>query len=344
MINDDYFINLFKPNQILQLHKSKIDKLSLEEKKYLENRFQDVFRTYKETIYRIINHIEILPKCPECGNPVKIRYRYDKLYYHTCGNPECIHKRKGNGPKEICIIKYGVENQFQREEIKEKIKEHHLKKYGYYSHTQSNQWKEKEIQNNLKKYGVENQFQREEIKEKIKEHHLKKYGVDSYSKTNEYKEHMSKIVSSKEFQEKRNKTLRKNNTWNSSKDEQYIYKELCKYFNDIKQQYSSDVYPFAADFYIPSLNLYIEYQGSDLHGFYPFTNSEADKIELEKLKQKSELVKQKTGKNKSRYDNRIYTWTDLDVRKRNIAKENNLNWIEFWNLNEFNNWIKNIIK
>ena len=294
-MNDTYFINLFKSNQI---HESKIDKLSIEAKKYLENRYNDIFRSYKETIYRIIHNIEYLPLCPECGQPVKIRYRYDKLYYHTCGNDTCIYKRKGNGPKETCIQKYGVENQFQRKEIKEKIKEQNIKKYG----------------------------------------------VDHYSKTNESKQHMSLIASSKDFQEKRNNTLLKNNTWRSSKDEQYIYNELIKYFNDIKQQYSSDVYPFASDFYISSLNLYIEYQGSDLHGFHPFTNSEKDKIELEKLKQKSEIIKQKTGKNKSRYDNRIYTWTDLDVRKRKIAKENNLNFIEFWNLNEFNNWLEKYIK
>ena len=340
-MNDTYFINLFKSNQI---HESKIDKLSIEAKKYLENRYNDIFRSYKETIYRIIHNIEYLPLCPECGQPVKIRYRYDKLYYHTCGNDTCIYKRKGNGPKETCIQKYGVENQFQRKEIKEKIKETNLQKYGCISHTQNIEWKTKEIKNNIQKYGVENHFQRKEIKEKIKEQNIKKYGVDHYSKTNESKQHMSLIASSKDFQEKRNNTLLKNNTWRSSKDEQYIYNELIKYFNDIKQQYSSDVYPFASDFYISSLNLYIEYQGSDLHGFHPFTNSEKDKIELEKLKQKSEIIKQKTGKNKSRYDNRIYTWTDLDVRKRKIAKENNLNFIEFWNLNEFNNWLEKYIK
>ena len=36
----------------------------------------------------------------------------------------------------------------------------------------------------------------------------------------------------------------------------------------------------------------------------------------------------------------IYTWTDLDVRKRNIAKENNLNYIEFWNIKEVETWLE----
>ena len=38
----------------------------------------------------------------------------------------------------------------------------------------------------------------------------------------------------------------------------------------------------------------------------------------------------------------IYVWTDLDVRKRNIAKQNNLNFIEFWNLTDVNKFIQQI--
>jgi len=340
MMNDEHFINKFNTNQ---LHKSKIDKLSDEEKYYLEHRYSDIFRSYKETIWRIINKIDILPKCPECGNYVKIRYRKEKLYYHTCGSPECIYKRKGNGPKEACIKKYDCINQFQREEVKEKIKQHHLKKYGHISHTQNKEWKENEIKRNLEKYGCINQFQREEVKEKIKQHNLKKYGVEHYFQSEEGKLKLSKITSSIEFQNKRNSTLQKNKTWKSSKDEEYIYSELIKYFKDVKRQYQSDEYPFACDFYINDINLYIEYNGSDLHNFRPFTNSKEDKYELKKLLEKSDKLKNKTGKFKTRYDNRIYTWTDLDVRKRKIAYENNLNFIELWNLNEFNLYLKTII-
>lgn len=37
--------------------------------------------------------------------------------------------------------------------------------------------------------------------------------------------------------------------------------------------------------------------------------------------------------------NIIYTWTILDAKKRNIAQQNNLNYIEFWNINEVKEWI-----
>lgn len=237
-------------------------------------------------------------------------------------------------PDRIKTLKNTINNRSidKKQEINNKIKKSKLK-----NNTISSQ--PTIIKNNLQKYGIKYTFQREDVKEKIKETNLQKYGVDHYSKTNESKQHMSIIVSSKEFQEKRNNTLKQNNTWKSSKDEKYIFNELIKIFVNVKQQYSSDVYPFNCDFYIPTLNLYIEYNGSDLHNFKPFTNSEKDKIELNNLIKKSNELKEKNNNKKTRYDNRIYTWTDLDVRKRNIAKENNINWIEFWNLNEFNNWI-----
>ena len=40
------------------------------------------------------------------------------------------------------------------------------------------------------------------------------------------------------------------------------------------------------------------------------------------------------------YDNVIYNWTVRDPLKRKIAKDNNLNYVEFWSVNELKEWIK----
>lgn len=168
---------------------------------------------------------------------------------------------------------------------------------------------------------------------------MKKYGVDHYSKSNDFKQKMSVIASSEEFQNKRNNTLSKNKTWNSSKDEEYIYDKLLNIFKCVKRQYKSIVYPFCCDFYIPQIDTYIEYQGSDLHNGRPYIGNEYDLNEIQLIKKKSEKIKIKTGKDKTRYDNKIIVWTIKDVKKRNIAKQNNLNYLEFWNLSEFNKWI-----
>ena len=50
----------------------------------------------------------------------------------------------------------------------------------------------------------------------------------------------------------------------------------------------SDLYPFHCDFYIPSLNLYIEYNGSWTHGKHPFDSlSKEDQNRLKEMKAKA---------------------------------------------------------
>lgn len=44
------------------------------------------------------------------------------------------------------------------------------------------------------------------------------------------------------------------------------------------------------------------------------------------------------------YQNAINVWTRRDVLKRETAKRNNLNFIEFWNLDEVKEWILNYDK
>lgn len=243
-------------NSIGQIHISKINNLFDDEINYLKNRYNDSL-SLKETIFRIINNIDVHPNCPECGNPCKVKYRKLKPFYSTCGNKECIYKRKGNGPKEAC----------------------------------------------LQKYGKENIFQTNFVKEKIKETCLKKYGVEHYNKSKHFKQKMSIIASSEDFQNKRNTTLKNNNTWSSSKDEEYIYNELIKYFSNIYRQYKSELYPFNCDFYIPEIDTYIEYQGSDLHNFKPYDcNNINHQNEIIQLKEKAEKRKQITKKKKIKQD------------------------------------------
>lgn len=124
------------------------------------------------------------------------------------------------------------------------------------------------------------------------------------------------------------------NSFNKSVQEDYIFERLTQKFDIVHRQYLSEEYPWHIDFYIPSLNLYIEYQGLWTHGKMPFENNEeCDKI-------------LKTWMNKAKhsmfYKNAIKVWTITDVKKRTYAKDNNLNWKEFFNLTEFDNWIENI--
>lgn len=123
--------------------------------------------------------------------------------------------------------------------------------------------------------------------------------------------------------QKRYLTQRQNNTLGINKEtkaEQFYYNELLKLYNrdDIEIQYRSDVYPFKSDFYIKSIDKYIELNKTWTHGGMPYDPE--NPICQEKLK-----LWQEKAKTSKYYQNAIYTWTDLDVRKAEIAKKNNLN-------------------
>ena len=123
-------------------------------------------------------------------------------------------------------------------------------------------------------------------------------------------------------------TKRKNGTLCSSGPEKKVKALLESKFKEVKYQYKSEKYPFVCDFYILELDLYIEYQGLWTHGLKPFegTGSDLQKVELWK------------NRKTKYYKMAIDTWTRRDVKKRKVAKENNLNWLEFFNMQQFMEW------
>ena len=70
-------------------------------------------------------------------------------------------------------------------------------------------------------------------------------------------------------------TKKKNNSFSTSKPEDRVYAFLCKRFNvdDVIRQFKSEKYPFNCDFYIKSLDFYIECNFSWTHGGHFFDES-----------------------------------------------------------------------
>ena len=108
--------------------------------------------------------------------------------YSKCCSLRCAKFYNDKKIKQTNIKKYGVENVFQNEEIKEKIKQTNLKKYGVENPAQNKQIYNKVKQTNLEKYGVENPNQNKEIIEKSKKTCLKKYGFENPAQNEEIKE------------------------------------------------------------------------------------------------------------------------------------------------------------
>ena len=256
-----------------------------------------------------------------------------------------IFKQKS---KETCLQRYGVEYTGQ---IPGKIEKTHkvcLEKYGVDSVFKVQKFRNQSLDTCIKKYAsdeddinsIVNIGQLKYVKDKIKNTCLEKYGVENPMQTQYYKNLISSILSSNEIQEKIYNTKLLNNSFNISYQEDVCFDLLKEKYSDCIRQYKSELYPFNCDFYIPSLDLYIEYNGSHYHHYHPFDiNDDNDINELNRLKEKAKNSSAHKNGKKSQYDNIIYTWTILDLKKRNIAQQNNLNYIEFWNINEVKEWI-----
>ena len=222
--------------------------------------------------------------------------------------------------RKACLEKYGVINGGGAPEILKKIKETNRKKFGsdWYLQTDDYKRKTKEM---LEQYGVTNVFQLKEVKDKIKQTNLKRYGVEHN-------------MQNKEVRNKVDITKHKNGTFNTSKPEQEIKRLLEEKFPNVQYQYKSEKYPFNCDFYIPELDLYIEFQGIWTHGKHPFSESVEDLETLDKWKTESITSEF--------YKNAIEVWTIKDVEKRKIALQNNINLLEFFTIDEFMNWYNSI--
>lgn len=131
------------------------------------------------------------PKCQnkDCDNFVKFhRGKPNKFCSFKC------HESKWNQEKvgETVKIKYGVNNVFQLEEVKNKSVNKLMNNYGVKTPMHSNKIKEKIKTNFLIKYGVDHPMKLESTKQKIKDVMLIKYGVDHNSKTEKNREISSK--------------------------------------------------------------------------------------------------------------------------------------------------------
>jgi len=128
-----------------------------------------------------------------------------------------------------------------------------------------------------------------------------------------------------------------NHTFNTSKAEEFVYEVLNKNnIVSIRQYIDKARYPFACDFYLPKKDLFIECQFSWLHGKDQFDADNPNHIKklnfwLEK------------SKNSIFYKNAIDIWTVRDPIKRKAAKTHNLNYLEFFDTDQFLDWSKELI-
>ena len=141
-----------------------------------------------------------------CGKQRKF-HKYDKGYFKTCNDKECISKERLQSIKETTIEKYGVEHTSQLQSTKDKQKETMLDRYGS-THNFSGSIREKTYQNNIEKYGVKHVLQRGDSQEKRTNTMIEKFGTlnmlhsDKAKKTNLEKYGFENAIKSKEVSDK----------------------------------------------------------------------------------------------------------------------------------------------
>lgn len=138
--------------------------------------------------------------------------------------------------------------------------------------------------------------------------------------------------------EKQYNTKRQNNTFKTSEDEEIFYEKLLKVFtaDDIIRQYKESRYPFRCDFYIKSLDVFIELNFTWTHGFKPFEGTEQDLELLEYWQKRSLELDSKF------YEDAINTWTKRDVRKFKTANKNKLKYLVYYSEDESNSFEEDI--
>lgn len=244
---------------------------------------------------------------------------------------------------EKTLEKWDGKSPFSNKEIQQRAKNTIKEKYGVENAMQVEEFCRKSRNTRLKVYGTERANP-----EKAKATMQERYGVDYFSQSKKFKKLWPKNGGDPEFnnkiREKEYNTKKENNSFNTSKPEERILSLLIEKFGeeDVVSQYKEDRYPYKCDFYIKSLDLFIEYQGTWTHGGHPFNKrSVKDKEKLKVLKERSTSLNFK-GEEKNYYDIAIYVWTKLDPAKRKIAKKNNLNWLEFFSEQDVINWLEDI--
>lgn len=154
-----------------------------------------------------------------------------------------------------------------------------------------------------------------------------------------FRELVAKILAENGYSLDEEKIYDKDSGYNVSEDEEYYWDMIKKKWPDAQKSQTLDFFrnpdnhrPWQIDILLPDEKTMIFIQKHIKHGRRPYNpedpNCQAD----------VDWLKSQKGKF---YDKILYTWTELDPLKRQIAKDNGYRVIEIFNIDEFNKWYEN---
>lgn len=238
----------------------------------LVNQIKDKYKdslSLRETIYRIVHHIDVRPVCLNCGKQVnfvgKIKLPYRQYCCFRCSR-ECSLTMERM--KKTCENRYGGIG-FASKELYEKSENKSKELYGENYRKDVQQVKARKTK--LEKYGDENYNNRESAKlntdhkaiyESYKKTMQLKYGVDNYFQSEECR----LKCNNKESLIKAQETRIKNGTLRTSKIEKQVLNYIKENHNftveENKRKYLDGK---EIDIYLPEFKLGFEIQGDFFH-------------------------------------------------------------------------------
>src|SRR5271165_1266027 len=291
--------------------------------------------------YKTKSKILVL-QCDQCQDIFEQSYllRKKKQRFHFCSMECQINAQKKDNvldkyKESIFIENHVVSNPFKSLSIKEKISSINMERYGVEFSCQNDLIKNKIIKTNIEKYGCSNPFGNKDIQNKIKQSMIDKYGVENSMSIPETREKMKntnlevdapmksetikkKIKStniekyggpapmcSPALVKQAHETRKRNGSYGTSKEENALYNLLCDKFKIENVYRQIKIETWLIDFYVGTIKLYIEYNGSFYH----------------LLKRDIEVVKNSNKK----IDKNIYATYLRDREKVKYFKENQYN-------------------
>lgn len=240
--------------------------------------------------------------------------------------------------------RYGVARPLQSKEVHDRVVETNMRVYGVRNPSMTQAVTDKRIATCREKYGVDYSLQAPEVVEKRKATNRLLYGGDSPFSSSDVRDKAQAVIKARYgvtnamlipvVSTSVTIAKRKNGTFATSKPEVNLHRILTDMFgsDNVLHNYNEDSrYPFAVDFYIKSLDCFIELNAHWTHGHYFFDKE----LDVDKLAEWQEKVEHSNF-----YQNAVHVWTDADVRKREMARRSNLNYVVFWDnkLRDFEMW------
>ena len=221
------------------------------------------------------------------------------------------------------IKKYGVKSPFEAESVKDKIKQTNLERYSAENVFASEYGKQKIRETNLEKFGTESAMQSEEVKQRLKDNITKRYGgiggasktiLEKMKKTNLERYGSENIRSSEEGKRRIKESL-------EQKIQAFEKKNNCTRLVDFQLLYP---YKVLQCLDIPSF----------VYKARTFIKNEY--IDLKKFKELDEKFTSEAKEYNSRYESEIHTWLnsiyfdDIQVNTFGIIEDDTKKQLDFY--------------